>query len=169
MKRSAMLDCGKTMRQTITASLLVLGLAPFVSCSREHPAPQPAKWDAEIARNKTLWSNAHISNYDLLIKWGGPTVGGYSGLVTVRSGAVVSVVDPATSEPLDPSQAKPIAMSVDRLFEVLSEANGKPRATLSATFDANLGYPKQFKINWNPDVTDAIESADIELRQTTDQ
>jgi hypothetical protein len=152
------------MNRTAKASLLLAGVASLYGCHQTLPEPGRPKWADEIARNKELWSKADLPNYQLLITWAGPTIGRYSGLVTVQAGKVVSVVDPASGVVLQEADAKVLGKSIDTLFEILIEADRKPRATISATFDAALGYPKRFEINWNRDFTDAIESAEIELQ-----
>jgi hypothetical protein len=145
--------------------LLVVGVAAWLfGCHQTLPEPGRPNWANEITRNRELWSKASLPNYRLLVTWGGPTVGTSSALVTVEAGKVVSVVDPTSGAPVNASAAQQLGVSVDKLFEILTEANSKPNATIAATFDAGLGYPKRFKINWNRDLTDAVEWAEIELQ-----
>jgi|WetSurMetagenome_2_1015567.scaffolds.fasta_scaffold1079746_2 hypothetical protein len=143
----------------------VFMLSCSLACQGSLPEP-PAKvsWANEIARNRSLWAAANLSDYRVKIHWRAAFQNDPPVVVSVNAGRVVSVVYAETGVTPAASDATRLGKSIDEVFDILADADRRPLASITATFDSKLGYPVRFNINWNRTVTDATERAELELQ-----
>jgi hypothetical protein len=93
----------------------------------------------ELDTNRALWDSHGISDYDFILGIGcfcDPALT-RPGLVSVRMGSIVSVVDAETLEPRSPADF----LTVDALFDRLQFSLGIVDLQIDAGFDGVLGFP----------------------------
>lgn len=106
----------------------------------------------ELDANRALWDLQGISNYDFLMQticFCLPEVT-RPGVVSVRSGAITSVIDAETSEERDPGSF----LTVDGLFDVLQEALDQEADWILAEFDGASGYPHSIDVDYSLGASD---------------
>ena len=99
----------------------------------------------ELEMNRALWDSHHITDYDFVLGrscFCEPTYG-LPGLVSVRMGQIVSVVDVATGQPRNLNEF----FTIDALFDSLQQGLDSDTTEVTAQFDPQLGYPRMARFD----------------------
>ncbi len=67
--------------------------------------------------------------------------------IEVRNGTVVSEMDAATGGPVKPLRPFPPYNTIDRLFDVIEEAEQRGADDIQVVYDPALGYPTSIRID----------------------
>jgi hypothetical protein len=120
--------------------LLVLS---FAFCPTVTKAQALTQQDLDVHRS--LWESKQQGNYDFLL-----SIGCFCdpdsvrpGLINVRSGAITSVVDAQTFEPLNPANF----LTIDDLFHRAQLELDRGALEIVAEFDSALGFPRLLRID----------------------
>ncbi len=123
----------------------------------------PPLTQSDLDTNRALWESHHISDYDFVLGrscFCDPTYG-LPGLVSVRGGAIVSVLDVQTHEPRNPADF----YTVDAFFDSLQHSLDTNSPGDTAEFDPVLGYPRFIQFDdpelFDDDITFGISNLRI--------
>jgi hypothetical protein len=97
---------------------------------------------SELDLNRTLWNSFNISDYDFILErscFCDPMLL-RPGLVMVRMDTISAVVDAITLEPRSPQHF----FTIDQSFDLIQQSLNSPNTTITAEFDPQLGYPREF-------------------------
>ncbi len=104
---------------------------------------------AELDTHRAAWDSHNIADYNYIMQRQCRCSGFRLGMVSVRSDAIVSVVDANTFEPLVAHHY----LTVDQLFDELQTGLGQPGYNVTAEFDPSLNYPLYISLN-HPQIAD---------------
>lgn len=147
-------------RHTTSRSFLGIGLCWLLVSG--FALESLALTQAELDAGRNLWNSFGSDDYDYFMQRSCFCFGDFvrPGLVEVRSGAITSVTDADTFQPLDPQ----FFLTVDGLFGELQNAIDTSAFNIQAQFDNALGYPTSFSIDYIQNVADdeiAYTAADV--------
>jgi hypothetical protein len=113
--------------------LLFHSLTPSAAIALDQP---------ELDLNRALWNSFNISNYDFILGRSCfcDPVTIRPGLVMVRMDAIAAVVDAVTHEPRNPQDF----FTIDASFDLLQQSLNTPDIVVTAEFDLQFGYPREF-------------------------
>lgn len=131
------------LRSHLVPLIAGLGVSVF-SCGTE-----PSGVERELDRARARWAAQNTLSYDYVLEVlcfcpfseDGPV------RVTVSNGAVVSRIRVRDDAPVD-STAAGAFVSIDELFEIIGRALDSGAASISAVYDAALGYPLEISIDY---------------------
>jgi len=127
-----------TATRRLLSSLIVASFAAVAACGGDLSGPGRARSELEINRDK--WRNQGLRDYSLTMTrmcFCGD-VGPFA--VTVRSDSVVAAV--RTSDG-GPSLVISYLPTVNKLFDFIQKAIDDNTKTISVTYDAELGFPRE--------------------------
>ncbi len=149
-------------RRLIFAFLFATSTFGLIACSDLGPA----EWQAELDANRARWDVAALTHY--YIQEGRiceclPEAVRLA-TVEVQDGAVVSVIDVETQEPVSP-EFRDGYLSVDQLFDVIQDAIDSGAHSIRVEYHVEYGYPFDLFIDYELAVAD--EEVGYEVTQLT--
>jgi Family of unknown function (DUF6174) len=134
-----------------------LGIAPLAlvaGCVVFSGPDDSSTLRAELDRAKRAWSEAHTVDYDYVLqRQCFCTVAGLQVRVSVRGGVVVSTTVEPDGVPLA-ADLRGMYPPVEGLFAVLQDALDHGAYRVTASYNAGLGYPTQFFIDYSEHIAD---------------
>lgn len=136
-------------RSLLTAALL--GLAAL-GCGGDLTSP-PTGLARDFVEARAKWRAQGLTDYDYTLQ-----VLCFCGdvrpmRIAVRGGVVASVTPVGEVVPL-PAQQAQWYPPVEGLFDLVAAAIAQPAASLQAEFDALLGFPRRFDVDYRAEVAD---------------
>ncbi len=129
---------GTTGRRRLVIASVLLGAIAIAACSNA------AARQGDLDRSKAMWESRGQSNYT--ITYERRCFCGFAGSFVARvdNGAVTSV-EPATG--IGGTEEMPIALTVERLFEVVQEAIDRGADRIEVEYDTEYGYPRRIFVD----------------------
>jgi hypothetical protein len=128
---------------------LLMAILPS-GCSQQ----QNKTTDKELDRNLQLWQQSKISSYNFVVFR--ITMGTWDwqpDLIKVRNGMVISKEPIGEVGPMTQVDGHEEFETVEKMFATVQEAFNKKDA-VNVSYDRELGYPKEIRINPRPYNTD---------------
>lgn len=152
------------MNRIHVSTALVLTLIAVASCSERlatRPAPVPSDNpvvtpdDSLLDANRDRWLESGVDSYRYRFRWVCFCVPDHVRAVdvTVLNGAVASVVDAETRQPLDAAEAANYR-TILQLFDFLGDAIDRPAHDIRAGFDPTLGFPSEAYVDYVANIAD---------------
>src|SRR5262245_46171756 len=125
------------------------GPQPFPAPNPPTPATPSGPADSLLEANRALWVSLGVDSYRYRFRWLCFCTTDYVQVVdiTVKNGAVTSVVEASTGRPVTAQQAA-YYRTIDGLFVVLRDAIDRPASSMHTVYEANLGFPIETDIDY---------------------
>lgn len=147
----------RLLKTRVAAALLGPALTVVLATACTSPtAPAGLEKERErLQRNQALWSQANITSYQMRqeISCLCPSELRGPAWVTVRDGAVVSLVLVATGQPVPPEYAR-YYHSVDGLFSSIQNALDQRFDSVGVAYDPQRGHPIRIGMDGRKEIFD---------------
>jgi Family of unknown function (DUF6174) len=131
----------------VTVQLVGCGSLPNPLPTDFTPVKKDKGYHTELERNRELWHESKIDNYNFVImKLDSGTRGWVPSLIKIRSGKVISKKPTMIPGPMDIVDGYDDFDSVEKIFNQIQEAYGKGY-TVRVRYNKELGYPEETIIN----------------------
>lgn len=117
---------------------------------------------SKFERNRRMWRESKITDYKMTIKVFQSGHANPSGtrIIEIRGGTATSI-KLADSEVVDDSEKWKAYDTVEKIFDIVANAQKKNPATLDVEYDEKLGYPKKLRLEYSFSATDDELAVDI--------